>query len=276
MKRLARLFIFFLPAVLLFACQKEDLFQNEDTFYINKDRKLKRKLVYSSSKAEEPYARTDYYYDRFGNLIKELITVDPDPVTFKNIFMYDQKGRLLEKRHYGIPQGASSTGLTEDNLTLYTVSHYSYPDENTKVETIYLLDEFEDSTVYEYENNLLIKETHFKKSGSVFWYKTYTYDEDGNLIQDYEEPGGTKNVYTYKDGHIVSMKDYVNDSLRVVNDYVYHKEGTRWIVEVNYSGPYGNFISEKSTYEHGLLIEYIKYHPTFIGAEWFCARYEYY
>ena len=256
---------------LLYSCQKEYLFPNAE-------RKLKTKYTYASSKHKEPYARTDYYYDESWNLIKDIVVFKPDPITFKNTYKY-MEGKLIEKRHYGIPQGSSSIGLTESALTLYDKYLYAYPSVDVKIEKHYDMEEnlLKDSVVYEYMGESLVKESHYDRKGNFRWGKEYQYDQEGNLVKEVEYPEEMYSVYFYKNGKKIKVRQYDrNGSVMVENNYIYKKENGYDVVEVHYSGYYGKFISSKSFYKNGLLVELIKYHPTFIGAEWVCYRYEYY
>jgi len=84
-------------------------------------------------------------------------------------------------------------------------------------------------------------------------------------------------MYYYTGSKINKTLHYnQNDSLLVENTFTYTQSNNKEIVEIHYKGPYGEYISAKKTYKDGNIIEYIKYHPTFQGAEWWCERYEYY
>ncbi len=256
--------------VLLVGCRKEESIPSGKRY-------LKTKYIYASSKDKDPYAYTNYYYDGEWHLTKEIVVVKPDPITFKNTYKY-QKGKLIEKSHFAPPQGSLSKYLTEENLVLYDNYIYSYPAEDLKIEKHYDFARqlLEDSAVYEYEDELLLKETHYRQ-GKYRWGKEYVYDRDGNKVKETEYPEGIYTLYFYKDGKKTKAIEYNKDgSVLVENDYVYKKENGYDIQEVHYSGPYGKFISFKSFFKNGLLVEEIRYHPTFIGAEWACYRYEYY
>ncbi len=251
--------------------------QDEAWFPITEG-KLKTKFTYASSKDKEPYAYTDYYYDQSWNVIKEITIVKPDPVTFKNTYKY-LDGKLIEKCHYGIPQGSSSNDLTEFNLTLYDKYLYAYPSVDVEIETHYDMKKnfLKDSTIYEYMGELLIKESHYDGQANFVWGKEYEYDQGRNLVKEIEYPDGRYTVYSYKNGKKTKVVQYdKHNALIVENNYVYKTGKGYETVEVHYSGPYGKHVSSKSFYKNGLLVELIRYHPTFIGEEWACYRYEYY
>lgn len=105
----------------------------------------------------------------------------------------------------------------------------------------------------------------------------YEYDSNINLIKRTSNPDGTYTIYYYEGLKIHKTLNYnQNGSLLVENLFFYTQSDNKEIVEVLYKGPYGEYISDKSTYKDEKIIEYIKYHPTFRGAEWYCERYEYY
>lgn len=108
-------------------------------------------------------------------------------------------------------------------------------------------------------------------------YVSYFYDEHWNLIKElisnYPEPAFASYTYKYSDkGVLLNKKYYAMEGLNFPDQT---ESDGNLIVESYYEGFYGQFLSDKTTYKDGNIIEYIKYHPTMPG-EWYCYRYEYY
>lgn len=263
-----RSFIYIIFLLLFISCQKEK-------FNVQKAGMLKTKYVYSSSTDSEPYSFTTYSYDKNWNLVKELISDYPKPVFASFTYEYSKNGQLLNKKYQAI-EGANYPDQAESNFKLLWEKKYHYID-NKKIEEEYRNGMLTDSVVYIYRNNLIMAEYHYDLGDLKRWSIIYDYDSNDNLIKKTSNPDVSYTVYSYTESKIIKALSYNhNDSLLVENTYTYTLKNNKEIVEVHYKGTYGEFISFKTTYKDGNIIEKITYSPTFIGYEWNCVRYEYY
>jgi hypothetical protein len=237
--------------------------------------KLKTRYIYSSSTDDEPYSFATYCYNNKGELLKELISNYPEPVYSSFTYEYSNNGKLLNKK-YKAMEGLNSPDQTESDFTLIYENRYEYVDDE-QIEKEYRNNQLTDSAIYIFNNDLLIREDHYDIKDNSSWSIIYSYDSDSNLTKRLSMPEGTYSVYEYTGSKLQKVTQYdQSDSLLVENIYKYTSSKNKEIIEIHYKGPYGDFISAKTTLKNGLIVEYIKYHPTFIGAEWYCERYEYY
>ena len=265
MKTFFRLIII---SIFLYSCDKNNI-------EVSPNAKVKTKYIYSSSTDLEPYSFTSYTYDHNWNLTKELISDYPKPVTSSYTYKYDSDGRLLIKKYNSI-NGYNHSNQTETAFSVIREYKYQYIDD-LQIELIYKKGELYDSVIYKNYNDLVLEEHHFNQSRGTEWSIINEYDPDGNLLKKSELPDNIYTTYLYENSKIIKSNIYSSDNLLVVeNTYSYTKSRDKEIVEIHYKGPYGEFISEKTTYNRGSIIEFIKYHPTFIGSEWYCHRFEYY
>jgi len=147
---------------------------------------------------------------------------------------------------------------------------------NKIVEKRYIKNELTDSIIYSFTNNLLMSEYGYNFENSTEWSIIYEYDSNKNKIKKIENPDGIYTIYTYEGSNIRTTTEYdQSGSILVEITFTYSESDDKVIVESHYKGPYGDFISDKTMYKDGNVIEYVKYHPTKYG-EWYCCRYEYY
>jgi hypothetical protein len=271
MKKILLMFFF---SLLFFSCEKDPT-TTGDEYNLQGTGKIKTKYIYSSSSEIEPYATNAYTYDENWNIRKILISDYPKPVFASYTYEYSDKGVLINMKYKAI-NGENHPDQTESDFTLIREYKYDYQG-NNKIELEYRRNELTDSAVYAYINTLLVSENHYDLKDGTEWSIIYQYDSNNNLIKKTENPEGTYTINSFEGSRIVKSELYdQNGLLTVENEFVYYKSEGKVIVESHYKGTYGNFVSEKTTYKDGNVIEYIKYHPTFQGAEWFCYRYEYY
>lgn len=271
MRKIALIFFF---SLLFFSCEKDPTTTGDD-YNLQGTGKIKTKYIYSSSSEIEPYATNAYTYDENWNIKKILISDYPKPVFASYTYEYSDKGVLLNKKYNAI-EGANYLDQTESDFILIREYKYSYQG-NNKIELEYRRNELTDSVVYDYKNNLLVSENHYDLKDGYEWSIIYQYDSNNNLIKITENPEGTYTINSYEGSRIIKSENYdKNGALTVENEFAYSKSEGKVIVESHYKGTYGDFLSEKTTYKDGNVIEYIKYHPTFQGEEWFCYRYDYY
>lgn len=271
MKRIAFLFIL---TLLLSSCEKDPNTTGDD-YDLHGNGVIKTKYIYASSAAIDPYATNAYTYDKNWNIKKILISDYPKPVFASYTFEYSDNGVLLNKKYNAI-EGANYPDQTESDFILIREYRYSYQG-NNEIELEYRRSELTDSTVYVYDNNLLVAEDHYDLKDGNKWSIIYQYDSNNNLLRKTDKPEGTYTNYSYDGSRLVKTEGYDNTGMLTVEvDYVYSRAGDKVIVEAHHKGTYGEFVSGKKTYKDGNVIEEIIYHPTFQGSEWVCYRYDYY
>jgi hypothetical protein len=271
MKKILLMFFF---SLLFFSCEKDPT-TTGDEYNLQGTGKIKTKYIYSSSSEIEPYATNAYTYDKNWNIKKILISDYPKPVFASYTYEYSDKGVLLNKKYNAI-EGANYPDQTESDFSLIREYKYSYL-ENKQIEKEYRNNKLTDSVVYSFMNNLLISEYNYDLDDGTDWNIIYKYDSNKNKIKETINPDGIYTIYTYEGSIIKTSTEYDrNGSLLVTITFTYSKSNDKVFVESHYKGTYGDFLSEKTTYTDGNVIEYIKYHPTFQGEEWFCYRYDYY
>ena len=210
-----------------------------------------------------------------SNLIKELISDNPKPVYASYIYEYSNTGVLINKK-YKAKEGNNYPDQTESEFSLIREYKYSYPD-NKKIEKEYLNNELTDSVIYSYMNDLLISEYHYDLKNALDWSIIYEYDSNNNLIKETSNPEGTYAINSYEGSRITKTSEYDrNGSFIDENEFIYSKSEDKVIIETHHKVSSVDFLSDKTTYKDGNVIEDIKYHPSFVGAEWYCYRYEYY
>lgn len=254
--------------ILSVTCEKDDI-------GLKKNSKVKTRYIFSGSTDDKPYSFATYTYDNNWNLIKELISDYPKPVFASESYEYSEDGRLISRQRRAI-EGENHTDQTEADFTLIWEKKYEYRG-NRKIEKEYRNNIVKDSSVYTYDNNLLTEEYHYNIENHTEWGTLYEYNPDNLLIKTTSYPEGYYTKYIYQDSKIEKTLHFNNnDSILGENLFVYTFRDSKEIRETHNIGTNGEFISEKITSINGNVLEYIKYHPTFIGAEWWCEKYEYY
>ncbi|MCX6301717.1 MAG: hypothetical protein NTW82_06010 [Bacteroidia bacterium] len=277
MRKIALIFIF---SLIFYSCEKDNLLPEnnniipEDEYNVHSIGKIKTQYNYSSSSDTIPYSFISYSYDEDWNLKRKLLSNYPNPVYASYTYEYSDKGVLLNKKFYAM-EGQNYSDQTESDFSLIYIYKYSYVG-NKIVEKRYIKNELTDSIIYSFANNLLMSEYDYSFENSTEWSIIYEYDSNKNKIKKIENPEGIYTIYTYEGSNIITTIEYDrNWSILVEITFTYSESDDKVIVESYYDGPYGDFISDKTTYKDGNVIEYIGYHPTKYG-EWYCCRYEYY
>jgi hypothetical protein len=257
-------------SLMFFSCEKNTFVPNNE-YNLQGNGKIKTKYIYSSSSASEPYAINSYSYDGNWNLKKILISDYPKPVFASYTYEYSDRGVLISKKYNGI-EGVNYLAQTESDFTLIREYKYNYRG-NDKIELEYRKNALADSVVYTYMNNLLVSEYFFDLDGNLSYNRKYEYDSDNKLIKEIYSPENTYLIYMYEGSQVVKVTEFNQNGSNIMeNTYSYTKSDGNVIVELYNK----DFLSEKTTYKNGNVIEYIKYHPTFSGAEWYCNKYTYY
>lgn len=266
MKKISLALFFFL---LLISCEKNSMVP-EDENNLHGTAKIKTKYIYSSSLNIEPYATNTYTYDENWNLKKILIADFPKPIFASYTYEYADQGILINMKYKGI-EGANYPNQTEAEFVLIREYKYSYRG-NIKTELEYRKNVLADSTVYTYVDNLLISEYYYDLDGDLSYNRKYEYDSDKNLIKEIYSPENTYLLYTYECSRVIKTTEFDQNGTKIMeNTYKYSKQDDKVIVELFIK----DFLSQKSTYENGNIIEFIQYHPTMPG-EWYCYKYDYY
>ncbi len=149
--------------------EKEQLFQES---MVNEAGQILEETTYSSEgEIESKYI---FAYNDKGSLTKEIIE-DPDgEIASCREMEYDDQNRLLKEYfHYG--------DLSDADVT------HCYYDENgllIRKELINSDDELETLDEYEYQNGKLVSEIQRDSSKKVKAEKRFTYDANGNLIEE--------------------------------------------------------------------------------------------
>lgn len=130
-----------------------------------------------------------YKYNEYGDLSEEKGYVLNSPVLTTYSYKYDAKNRIIEKAK----NGYGGTWLySYDSLGNQTQIKWYWFGE-TKLNS-YFTDRFE------YNDKLkMIKMIRHRADNSVYFYKTYDYDSNGNLIKEVRfERGDTTDTWTYR------------------------------------------------------------------------------
>jgi hypothetical protein len=278
----------------IFGCTKDD---SENFFSQSENYRLTKVLNYSNSTDSEPSTFMDLKYSEDGNLQRESLYDYPNTLfTFRE---YDYENNLLvEKRIFDGQVG---------NLRLGTYTKYEYADGNLVKEELYLADGTLKRTEYfEYEGknllntykvddklgihhqykytyndlNLLVREEKFMYNQELDGFTKYNYDDnlrlirteifnfDETIIQTIEHKYTGDNTlpseefYYDSDSELIQQKQLIYDNFdNLTEAKVIDNQGTHILFRKKYNGK--------------LLIEHIRYAPTWGYTEWTVTRYEY-
>jgi antitoxin component YwqK of YwqJK toxin-antitoxin module len=171
-------------------------------------------------------------------------------------------------------------GSTTSPLRVSEIYNYYYPDANTKIEVIYEEDgELDDSIVYVFEGSLLIEERHL--SDTIEWGKRFEYNQDGKLQKTINlETGNVTENYFDESGMLEKSLIITGEEVHSVLTYEREINGNQLMIRCYVKNSRVNtvepFLSSHKKFVNRKLVEYVRYHPTFPGSEWFCTKYEYY
>ena len=249
--------IFFVCVLLLaFSACTEDEVASALTY---PEGKLKRVSTYGiahdNSVAEEPYHRSEFFYNSDELLVKEENYFQDDHNYRYFEYTYDEAERLIIK---------SQNVINPDNETYRTLGYFTYEYDNTgrliaqsyilnkdgssrnTVNYLYLGDTLKigqgqrDSLVYIYRHNSLSEEKNFEFAGEMnepmlnYWY-TYEYDNEGKLLNKKWING------------IVNHPDGVQEGIE--EEYFYNERGQ--LIESRYYNPHWHFAYvDKKVYEY--------------------------
>ena len=287
--------LFLVILISVFSCSKDEY---KESFSDPVNYRLIKVLNYSSSSDSEPDTYKDLKYFENGNLQKESYYDYPSTLFTYKLYDYYNNNLLKEKKIYDGQVG---------NLNLGTYMKYEYENGNLIKEELYLANgTLRLTKFYEYENgnlvntykiddklgihhqykytyndlNLLILEEVFmynqKLSGFTKYYyddklrlnKTEIFDHNKAISQTVEHKYTgdsslpTEEFYYDSNGHLTQRRQLIYDSLDNLTEIkIITDEGTNSLFKKKFKGK--------------LLIEYIRYAPTFGYTEWGVSRYEY-
>lgn len=282
MKILLKYIPFLVFPLFLFSCS---LFENDNPpnqsgidYLIGTEEsgRLKKQLNYSSSEDETLNSEVEYFYNSQNQLTKEELRFFTDEsqsyVHSRTEYTYGN-GKLAEKKYF-------ARNYTTDPMKLLYVYEFRYPDINTKMELFYNRGELKDSIIYRFKNNLLVNEKHFPAAHSE-WEIKYSYTSGGKLKERTELPLNEITINHFdENGLLEKTVGLVENDVRTTITYEREDNGSQLIIRSYINDIYSNRLEPiphtYKIFENSKLVEYVKYHPTFPGSEWFCQRYEYY
>ncbi len=184
-----------------------NIFDENDNVLIN--------AVYTSENDEPPTSRTIYIYDTDGRLIREEFYYN-NRLRHYIEYEYDENGVMISDTEY--------TNL--DNSEIHEIkTEYIYDDKGRLfAEYGYQNDHQSGKIEYEYdEQDRLIKDTFY---GRINSYRSYSYDENGNLSEKTNdgEFGVTVTYYTYDENNcLIKAEDYHDDEWIYTYEYKYEE-----------------------------------------------------
>ncbi len=287
--------LFLAILISVFSCSKDEY---NDLSSEPENYRLIKVLNYGSSSDSEPNTFMDLKYSENGNLQRESLYNYPSTLLTYKVYDYDNNNLLKEKKIYDGQVG---------NLSLGTYTKYEYENGNLIKEELYLangtlkrtkFNEYENGNLintykldddlgihhqYKYYYNdlnvLILKEVFMynqKLSGFTKYYyddklrlnKTEIFDHNKAISQTVEHKYTgdsslpTEEIYYDSNGHLTQRRQLIYDSLDNLTEIkIITDEGTNSLFKKKFKGK--------------LLIEYIRYLPTFGYTEWGVSRYEY-
>jgi len=239
-----------------------------------------------------------------GQIKRQINYSDTEDETVNSDIVFEYKNdRLITKKYNDFLDGSSSYVLKQEDLKyegdrlLQMIQYfrntqagplkvsktyfYAYPDENRKVETIYLNDDvLRDSVVYTYSGAFLIEERHYNHQGE--WGSKFEYNEAGKLYKSSDLDGSNLVInYFDENGVLKSSAGMDDDGIDAFTIISYERETTRdrliirkFIKDIRFN-TVEPFLTSHKVFKNGKLVEEVKYHPT-MGGQWYCSRFQYY
>ena len=278
----------------MFSCTKDE---SEDVFSQLDDYRLFKVLNYSNSTDSKPSTFMDLKYAEDGNLQRESLYDYPNTLfAFRE---YDHENNLLvEKRIFDGQVG---------NLRLGTYTKYEYAQGNLVKEALHLADgTLKRTDYYEYEGknlvntykvddelgihhrykytynslNLLIREERFMYDQELEGFTIYDHDDNLRLITteiiNFDETIIQTIEHKYTGNNTLPSEEFYYDAtgeLTQSRKLIYDDFNN--LTETMISDSQGTHTLFKKKFNGELLIEHIRYAPTWGFTEWSVTRYEY-
>jgi len=130
---------------------------------------LNKKYYYSDN--DEISTDTKYKYDKYGNLIEQAEYISKTEYNYKNNYLYDEKGNILQELSGDIVTRECSY---DENGNMTEEKHIVMYDDGTTDER---------KTLYEYDGHRnKVRETSYGYYGEFDYEWKYEYDEKGNFV----------------------------------------------------------------------------------------------
>ena len=293
--KIHKILLLAISLICMFGCTKDEF---DEMLSEPENFRLIKVLNYSSSSASEPTTFMNLKYYANGNLQKESIYDYPNTLFTYRVYDYDNNNLLKEKKVYDGQVG---------NLTLGTYTKYEYESGNLIKEELYLANgTLKRTKFYEYENDNLINTYKVDDKLGIHHQYKYSYNDLNVLILEevfmYNQEMSSFTKYSY-DNDLRLTKTEIFDHNETITQTVEHKysgEDTLPSEEIYYDS-HGNLTQRrqllydsfdnltetkiitdqgtntlfKKKFNGKLLIEHIRYAPTWGYSEWGVSRYEY-
>lgn len=278
----------------IFGCTKDE---SGDFFTHSENYRLIKVLNYSNSADSEPSTFMDLKYSEDGNLQRESLYEYPNTLFTFREFDYENN-LLVEKRIFDGQVG---------NLRLGTFTKYEYADGNLVKEELYLADGTLKLTEYnEYEGKNLVNTYKFDEKLGIHHQYIYIYNDLNLLIReekfmyDQKLDGFTEyfyddnlrlnrtEIFNFDETRIQTIKHkYTGDSTLPSEEFYYDSDGELFqrkqliydnfdnLTETKVIDNQGTHTLFRKKYNGKLLMEHIRYAPTWGYTEWTVTRYEY-
>lgn len=278
----------------IFGCTKDE---SGDFFTHSENYRLIKVLNYSNSADSEPSTFMDLKYSEDGNLQRESLYEYPNTLFTFREFDYENN-LLIEKRIFDGQVG---------NLRLGTFTKYEYADGNLVKEELYLADgTLKLTEYYEYEGKNLVNTYKFDEKLGIHHQYIYIYNDLNLLIReekfmyDQKLDGFTEyfyddnlrlnrtEIFNFDETRIQTIKHkYTGDSTLPSEEFYYDSDGELFqrkqliydnfdnLTETKVIDNQGTHTLFRKKYNGKLLMEHIRYAPTWGYTEWTVTRYEY-
>lgn len=277
-----------------FGCTKDE---SEDVFSQLDDYRLLKVLNYNNSSDSELSTFMDLKYAEDGNLQRESLYDYPKTLFTFREFDYEIN-LLVEKRIFDgqvgnlrlgsyIKYEYSQGNLVEEALysadgTLTRTDYYEYEGDNL-VNTFKLDDEFgiHHQSKYTYNSlNLLIREERFMYDQELEGYTIYDHDDNLRLIKtaifNFDETILQTSEHKYTGNSTLPSEEFYYDAAgELTQHFKLIYDDFKNLTETKVITSQGTNTLFKKKFNGELLIEHIRYAPTWGYTEWTVTRYEY-
>lgn len=210
--------------------------------------KVKSKRRFASVQSTRVLDTDEFEYDSTGRLIREMQYMgDKEMLIHYSIFKYDFNGKLVFKLGYHANVN-SPTGF----YLLDSTEYFCLGTSLTSEKTTYPMAQYADSSAYEYQNQVLKKESKYSRGK---FESTVEYDYDHDLVQTETFHATDNHVYQtiahqYKDGLLRESCYYNTKGLLTRSiTYAYDSAG-RLILESSESASFSSLSPHIFRYEY--------------------------